>query len=302
MKHVSVILTTYNGEDTLKETIASIQHQAGINEEFELEIIAIDDCSTDGTVDLLKKLGVNPISTKENSGGPNKGRNIGLKTCSGDYICIVDQDDLWDKNRIQMMLPFCENYPIVTTGYTIMDSTKNRKTIKLSYNEDGFIVYEKNQNFISKLTKSTKGQCWYLGAIMFKNELKNILFEEKYGMVDFDWSLRLFYNRTSLEICKSSYTRRVSAHNLSLNETYRENDFYHSLQIIEKYRQEFPQEVALSCLKIHGSRARYYYLSGDMKKARSYFLKSDYSWKTILYYLTTFMGHSFVKSRFNVFG
>ncbi len=286
----------------MKSTIASIQNQVGINQEFELEIIAVDDCSTDGTIDVLKSFGLNPISTQKNTGGPNKGRNIGLKRCTGDYICIVDQDDVWEKNRVITMLPYCKNYPIVTSGYTVVDSETNRKSVKINSIENGFLVYEENETFISKLTKSSRGQHKYLGSIMFSNELKDVLFEEEHGMVDFDWSLRLFYKRKSVEVCESLYTRNLSGQSLSFDEVYRENDFCHSLQCIEDYEKEFPGEVALSRLKIHGSRARYYYVLGDMKKARSYFLKSDLSWKTILYYFTTFVGHSFIKGRVNVFG
>ena len=51
------------------------------------------------------KLGNNPlnisfISTKKNTGGPNKGRNIAISQCKGDFICIADHDDIWFSNKI----------------------------------------------------------------------------------------------------------------------------------------------------------------------------------------------------------
>ena len=59
-------------------------------------------------------------------------------------------------------------------------------------------------------------------------------------MIDFDWILRLFYNQSSVEICRSLYQRKVEKDNLSLNEQYRLNDYHHSLTSILLYKQEYP--------------------------------------------------------------
>ena len=141
-----------------------------------------------------------------------------------------------------------------------------------------------------------------MGAIIYKNELKHICFEETFGVTDYDWILRLFHQRNSVEVCKMLYTRRISGKNLSLDEEYRRKDFYYSLSFIERYADKYAREVKTAYLKIHGSRARYYYLVGNMKKARFYFLRANLNWKTLLYYITTFVGSSWVKKHFNVFG
>lgn len=80
-----------------------------------------------------------------------------------------------------------------------------------------------------------------------------------FGVVDFDWVLRLFNNNASIEVCDSLYTRFVDGQNLSLNENYRRKDFYYSLDFIENFQAEYPKEVKLAYKKIHGSRARYFY-------------------------------------------
>ena len=99
MKKVSVIITTYNSEKVIQSTLDSILNQEGINELFELEIIAVDDCSSDHTTAILSKNNISFFSTTSNSGGPNKGRNIALKKATGDYTCIVDHDDIWHSNK-----------------------------------------------------------------------------------------------------------------------------------------------------------------------------------------------------------
>jgi glycosyltransferase involved in cell wall biosynthesis len=302
MRKVSVIITTYNGEEIIERTINSMITQKGIDEKFTLELIVVDDCSTDSTLEILKKFDVKLFVTSNNTGGPNKGRNIGLKNATGDYICIADQDDEWKEHRIVSLLPSLEKVPIVTSGYILIDDYKNITVERVKKNRGTFLYYPINQTFIDKLTKSLNGQDTYLGSIMFRKELKDTLFEEHFGVVDFDWILRLFHQQDSIEICDSLYVRYVTRDNLSLNEQYRKIDFYYSLMFIETYEEEYPKEVRTAYKKIHGSMARYYYLTGNMRRARFYFIRSTFSLKTIAYYLTTVAGARFVKKKFNVFG
>lgn len=302
MKKVSVILTTYNSENYVQRTIDSIQHQLGIDENFGLELIVVDDCSTDHTPEILKRNNLIYLSTEKNSGGPNKGRNIGLKAASGDYICIADHDDEWKEIKIISLLPHLTSVPIVTSGYTLIDNATGKKTERVKQNKDTFIFYKSNLTFLNKLTKSLRGQNTYLGSIIYTSELRHILFEEDFGLVDFDWILRLFHQNASIEVCDSLYNRYVDGRNLSLNEAYRKKDFNHSLMFIKEYEPLYPKEVKISYRKIHGSMARYYYVMNNMKEARFYFLRSGFGLKTLAYFITTYFGSDYVKKKYNVFG
>ena len=301
MKKVSVILTTYNSQKFIEKTINSINKQIGNGSKFELELIVVDDCSTDKTTEILEKYNIDYLSTKTNSGGPNKGRNIGLKAVRGDYICIADHDDEWKENRILTLLPYLEKATIVTSGYTLINKNTGKKIIRVKQGKS-FIFYEKNSTFIKKLTKSLKGQNTYLGSIIYSGKLKNILFEEQFGVVDYDWILRMFYQNTSIEIGSSLYERYVDGSNLSLEEDYRLKDFEYSLESIKQYKDAYPIEYRISYKKIHGSLARYYYLINNMPRARYYFLKSQYDLKTLMYYITTYFGSNYVRKKFNIFG
>ena len=303
MTLISVILTTFNSESQIKDVIDSIKHQNGNGTLFNIELIVVDDCSTDSTTAILKRMNVNFISTKQNTGGPNKGRNIALSKSKGDFICIADHDDVWFLNKISELISVSDLAPIITSGYTLEDTNSGRKMERVN-NSGGvpFIKYKKNETFLTKLTKSRSGQQTYLGSIMFSSSLKDIKFEEDLGMIDFDWVLKMFYNNNSVEICKSLYIRRVERNNLSLNERYRINDYNYSLQISLSYMNKFPKEVALSEKRINGSMGRYYYLIGDMKNSRRYLLKSVINIKTVLYLITTFVGAKIVKRYFNIFG
>jgi len=304
VKKVSVILTTYNSENQLQEVIDSINNQEGIGELFELELLAVDDCSSDNTKVILLKNSINFQITSKNTGGPNHGRNLALKQCTGDYICIADHDDVWFANKVKKLLAVSYIAPIVTSGYILSDisSSKEVARISKSLDEKGYLQYEKNETFLSKLTKSKVGQQTYLGSILFHSSLKHILFEEECGMIDFDWVLKLFYNQKSVEVCSALYLRKVEGNNLSLNEQYRINDYYYSLKTISVYKHEYSAAVKCAEKRINGSMGRYYYLIGDMKLARKYLSKSTIELKTILYLITTFVGSKIVKKYFNIFG
>tara|TARA_B100001029_G_scaffold171405_1_gene168184 strand:+ start:28 stop:936 length:909 start_codon:yes stop_codon:yes gene_type:complete len=299
---VSVILTTYNSESSIQKVLDSIFNQNGVYTSFDLELLIVDDCSTDSTRSILEENKLLYFSTKKNSGGPNKGRNIALKKSTGDFICIADHDDFWFPNKIIELLSVSHLAPIVSSGYLMKDSHSKREEIRVKKSLENHIIYENNETFLNKLIKSKFGQQTYLGSILFSSSLKHIFFEEEYGMIDFDWVLKLFHNNSSVELCKSLYVRNVEGRNLSLNEDYRINDYNYSLKIITEFSEKYPNEVRKSKKRINGSMGRYYYLMGNMKNARKYLFKSGLSIVSILYLITTFVGHKFVRKHFNIFG
>ncbi|ELI6450329.1 glycosyltransferase family 2 protein [Photobacterium damselae] len=113
---VSVIIPVYNGKKYIKEAIDSIVKQTYDN----LEIIVIDDGSTDGSYDYILRLYENEnrlkLYRKENSGLIDT-LNLGLKLVSGDYIARMDSDDISSINRIELQLEmFNNNSKLVLCG------------------------------------------------------------------------------------------------------------------------------------------------------------------------------------------
>ena len=100
---ISVIIPVYNVENYLDRCLATVLTQAYEN----LEIILVDDASTDGSRDLCEKYKkadrrVKFIKRKEN-GGLSAARNTGLKHASGEYLTFVDSDDSIDVNYIETL-------------------------------------------------------------------------------------------------------------------------------------------------------------------------------------------------------
>ncbi|QIA06722.1 glycosyltransferase family 2 protein [Draconibacterium halophilum] len=303
MIKVSVILTTYNSEKFLQRTIDSVLTQEGKGDIFNLELVVIDDCSHDQTTDILKKNQIHFYSTNSNSGGPNRGRNIGLSKASGDYIIVMDHDDEWLPNRIITQLKYSQYAPIITCGYLVIENqSKQIPRVSVKNCVNGFIKYQKNETFCDKISRTKNKQITYMGSIMFHKRLKGIKFEEHFGQIDFDWIAHLFYNNESVEVCEILYKRYVDKSNLSLNKQYRIRDYFYSLLTLEEFLPEFRKEVKLGRKRINGTRARYHYLLEEMSEARVYFRRSSFNLKTILFWLTSFAGYKFVIKKFNFFG
>lgn len=301
MEKVSVILTTFNSERTLQRAVDSIMNQTGIHTLFDIELIVVDDCSTDSTCEILRENGISYLSTPVNSGGPNKGRNIGLKYITGNYFCIMDHDDVWHAGKIMKQLSMAQSFPVVSTGYKTKNQQKDYE-IERYQKAHAPVIYGRNVTFLHKLKREKNGQNLYMSSLMLNSRLKDIFFEENFGMVDFDWLLRITENNETVEIPEVLVTRYVQNENLSLNPDYRRKDYYYSLYFIEKYCRKYQKEALTGIRRINGSRARYHYLQNDMKEARRFFMKSEFNVKQVAYMLSSFIGSRYVRSNFIVFG
>lgn len=101
---VSVIIPCFNAENYILATVNSVLDQTYKN----IEIIVVDDCSSDNTRGVLKNL-VCEEKLKfhcldENFGGPSKARNIGIEIAKGEWVAFLDADDLWHPNKLERQL------------------------------------------------------------------------------------------------------------------------------------------------------------------------------------------------------
>ena len=94
---VSIAICTYNGERFLKKQIDSLLNQGYSN----IEIIAVDDRSTDRTWDMLQEYAQKDkrVQTYQNEKNLGYARNFekAITLCKGDFIALADQDDIWEK-------------------------------------------------------------------------------------------------------------------------------------------------------------------------------------------------------------
>ena len=101
---VSVVMCTYNGSRFVAEQIESICNQTYKN----LRVIIVDDASTDTTYEIVKRYAAKDERIQayknDNNLGFNLNFNKACKLATGDFIAIADQDDIWEKTKIEKLL------------------------------------------------------------------------------------------------------------------------------------------------------------------------------------------------------
>ena len=140
MSKVSIILPTYNGSQYISSLLDSILLQTYTD----IEYIIIDDNSTDNTIQILQgyakkdlriKLYFNPLNL-----GVNKSFEKGIKLSSGNYIFLCDQDDLWDKAKVEKLVHKIEcGYDLVYCDLRVINS--NGRLIAKSFQK---LIYTNN--------------------------------------------------------------------------------------------------------------------------------------------------------------
>ena len=104
---ISVVIPVFNGENHLAEAVASVQSQTP----GPLEIIVVDDGSTDGTAEVARQLGFGVQYYHQPNRGPSSARNLGIKRSRGDLLAFLDADDLWPADRLRLQLARLEQDP-----------------------------------------------------------------------------------------------------------------------------------------------------------------------------------------------
>ncbi len=109
MKKVSVIIPTYNREKTIMRAVQSVLNQTYTN----LEVLIIDDGSTDGTADIIKSIQDDRVQyiVLEKNGGASNARNEGVKRATGEWIAFQDSDDGWRPDKLEKQMSYAEAHP-----------------------------------------------------------------------------------------------------------------------------------------------------------------------------------------------
>jgi glycosyltransferase involved in cell wall biosynthesis len=106
---ISVIVPVYNGERYIGEAIDSIRRQR----HGALDIIVVDDGSTDGTPAAVAAMGSGVRYVRQANGGPPAARNRGLQLARGGLLAFLDADDLWTDDKLDIQLPLLLNDPSI---------------------------------------------------------------------------------------------------------------------------------------------------------------------------------------------
>ena len=124
---VSIILPVYNSALYIEETLSSV-----IDGDYKnFELLVFDDCSMDGSKEIIQRLAKKNDKIKlyisESNKGAGYARNFLLQRISGKYIAFLDSDDKWDHTKLadQVNLAEQQNFDIVISSYSIKNVKNN---------------------------------------------------------------------------------------------------------------------------------------------------------------------------------
>lgn len=160
---ISVCIPTYNGEKFIRDQLDSILVQLTKDD----EVIISDDSSTDNTIKIIESYRDSRIKVFKSNRfySPIFNLENALKNSSGDYIFLSDQDDIWLKNKVSIMIKELQSYDLVISDAIII----NKKGL---IKEDSFFKQSKKRHgLFNNLIKNN-----YLGCTMaFKSNFKSII-------------------------------------------------------------------------------------------------------------------------------
>jgi len=276
---ISVIVPVYNAEKYLSQCLDSIIHQTYCN----LEILLIDDGSTDGSLEICrnykKKDHRIKVIHKENE-GPSKTRNIGIAHSTGDYIIFIDSDDYIEKNMLEEMYKAISEKEVDVVRCNIKKYMNSKEYV----NEN---MYElSNRKFagaqIEKilyhfLTHKQNLGC-YSVLLLMKKEVVLSFNTNYHFMEDYEYYARLLLNIDSIYFLDQSfYHYRYNGQGLSKNKERALKNIYDMVGVIgsvEKILEEnmtiqqnkLIKQINSTCFIIFIAKFMTY-MDNDVKKA-----------------------------------
>jgi len=120
MPLVSVVIPTYNRCQFLSQAIESVLSQTL----RDLDIIVVDDGSTDGTAGMVhERYGTSIRYIHQENQGRSKARNVGMEAATGKYIALLDSDDTWKAGKLEKQVRLLEASPEVGLAHTFTEVT-----------------------------------------------------------------------------------------------------------------------------------------------------------------------------------
>ena len=246
MKKVSIVLPTYNGERFIKESIDSILNQTYTN----WELIIVNDCSTDNTLDIIndylsKDSRIKLISNEQNKKLPAS-LNIGFANATGDYYTWTSDDNKYKPTAIEEMVDFLD---------------KNPQTDLVSFN---FNFIHEDGTFDVTYTEIVPSRAQYVLAIhcnigacfMYRKEIAQKVGEYDTNMFcaeDYDYWCRIALNGNISYQDKILYDYRNNSQSLTATK----------LEIVKQKTEEIQRKYSIKILEHLGfnknEQVKYFY-------------------------------------------
>lgn len=260
---VSVIIPVYNRENLIKKSIDSVLCQTYKN----LEVIIIDDESTDNTGEVVKQINDERIKYYKNEKnlGPSGSRNKGIELSEGEFIAFQDSDDEWKMDKLEKQVILILNSPgSIAAVYCGMEFIDNQTGEKIGENLREVNFRENFTKGSYFLTPSTQT------VIIKRNVIKETgYFDERlFAQEDTELAIRIskkydyaFVNESLVKVTRNHEQLMSNSQNYILSREI----------IYDKHKDYLSSKILFgSCKQI----ANFYILNNNYEKASGYLKKS----------------------------
>ena len=183
---VSVIMPTYNTARYVQESIDSVLEQ----DYPSIQLIVIDDGSTDDTVDIIRRYGERVVLLTQQNQGAAVARNAGLAAAEGEYIAFLDSDDVWLPGKLSDQVAYLETHPDIGMVYSCWQTWQPDDTGQLPPAET-FVPKHQNQIPPGIIAE---GSGWLYNRLLFGSLLHTITVIARRSLIhevgDFDVTLK----------------------------------------------------------------------------------------------------------------
>lgn len=271
---ISVAMATYNGSNFIEEQLDSILSQTYKN----IEIVIVDDCSTDNTMEILSQYKLKHpcirVFRNERNINVNQTFNRALGLCRGELIAISDQDDIWISNKLEEAYSSIGKYSMVYSNSLLVNEYGGLLGRRMFKKHD---LYTGNDPRSVSIFNNVAGH-----TIIFKSEiLKDILPIPQHSHYDW-WIAFVAANRKGLMYMKNPYAmHRIHSNNVSKGIkcisqedglvalkkwTYtmlsvtniRHEQFFHELQSIQNINNSNLKKLCLLIFQLKYSKVIFY--------------------------------------------
>lgn len=232
----SICLAVYNGAQYLQKQLDSVIVQLDDND----EIIVVDDCSNDKTIEIIEMYRDPRIKVYKNP------RNLGhvksferaISLANNELIYLCDQDDVWIKNRFSLfedILNEKSNILLVSSNSYFIDSSEKEMVTNMhSLKQEDSFNYRKN---IKNIFRGTIG--YYGCAMAFKKDLRKIILPIPQYVESHDLWIAMAANllKVNFHLGQPTFYRRIHNNNASLKNRALIKKIYSRIIFLKSYRE-----------------------------------------------------------------
>lgn len=261
---ISVIIPVKNRQHVIERAINSVLSQ---NINLDIEVIVVDDASTDNTIGIVKALAfknskIQLIKNKESVGGA-VARNIGAKQAQGEYIAFLDSDDEWLEQHLKTKINLIVSQNV--DGVFGAFFTSNTKKVK----QMNFPKYE-NVSLATYIFE--KGGDARTSTFVFRRDaFMNVMFDDKLGKHQ-DWDIAIrFAQKFKFAF---DYNYNVIMYVDGFNRMSNKNNYEASSYFLKKHKNiianqalfNFKMNICFNAYRTEGNSQNYKVLMGELKE------------------------------------